>query len=126
MGNPTVTPLVEQWHDGGFLVSQPNGHRHVDQGVLIAGAKVLAGTIVGKITASGKFVTCISTASDGSQVPAGILFGTKDATAADKPCLVVRRDCEVNTSELIWDASFNAGAITTGLATLAGLGIIGR
>lgn len=126
MGNPTYTPLAEQWHDGGFIVSQANGHRALDQAVLAAGAKVYAGTIVGKITASGKFVQCVSSASDGSQVPAGILFGTKDATTADKPCVVVRRDCEVNASELIWDASFNAGAITAGLATLAGLGIIAR
>ncbi len=126
MGNPTVTPIAEQWHDGGFLVSMANGHRTFDQAVLAAGAKVLAGTIVGKITASGKFVQCVSSASDGSQVPAGILYATKDATLADKPCVVVRRDCEVNASELIWDASFNAGAITAGIATLAGLGILAR
>lgn len=47
MGNPTYTPLQESWHDGGFLVSQANGHRHVDQGILQAGAKVFAGTLLG-------------------------------------------------------------------------------
>lgn len=52
MGNPTVTPLVENWHDGGFLVSQANGHRSLDQVTLssVAAAVVLAGTVLGKIT----------------------------------------------------------------------------
>jgi hypothetical protein len=51
MGNPTYTPLQEILHDGGFIVSESNGHRSRDSGTLAAGAKVLAGTLLGLILA---------------------------------------------------------------------------
>ncbi len=75
---------------------------------------------------NGKWITSVSTAVDGSQTPAGILYGTRDATLGDVPCGVVDRDCEVNASELIWDPSYSAGQITAGLATLVNLGIVPR
>jgi hypothetical protein len=51
MGNPTVTPLVEALHDGGFIVSVGNGHQSFDQVTLTGGAKVLAGAVLGVILA---------------------------------------------------------------------------
>jgi len=51
MGNPTYTPLVETLHNGGFIVSESNGHRSRDNGTLLAGAKVLAGTLLGVVLA---------------------------------------------------------------------------
>ncbi|MTK12699.1 MAG: head decoration protein [Clostridiaceae bacterium] len=209
-------PLYEQWHDGGFIVSEDNGHRSRDKITLTGGAKVYAGTVLGKqttgntavatvlgantgngtfgaiavgsgasagayivefdsaanyivsapggqevghgttgsafnagglgftITAgatafaagdsftitvaagSGKYVTSVSTATDGSQVPAAILFGTTDATVADKSAAAITRAAEINASEIIWDPSYSAPQITAGLAVLAGLGIIAR
>lgn len=52
MGQPQTTPLVEQRHSFGFLVSQANGRISIEQGVLTGGAKVLAGTLLGLITAA--------------------------------------------------------------------------
>lgn len=52
MGNPKVTPLVEQLHSFGFLVSQARGRRSFEQGVLTGGKLVLAGTLLGIITAA--------------------------------------------------------------------------
>lgn len=49
MGNPTYTPFQENWHNGGFLVSQANGHQSIEQGVLTGGVKVLAGTVLGSV-----------------------------------------------------------------------------
>lgn len=51
MGNPTVTPLVETLHDGGFIVSMANGHQSIEQITLTGAAKILAGTVLGMITA---------------------------------------------------------------------------
>ena len=51
MGNPTVTPLVETFHDGGFIVSPVAGHYNVDQVSLTGGVKVLAGTVLGAASA---------------------------------------------------------------------------
>lgn len=49
MGNPTYTPFQENWHNGGFLVSQANGHQSIEQGTLTGGVKVLAGTVLGTV-----------------------------------------------------------------------------
>jgi hypothetical protein len=50
MGNPTVPPLYEQWHDGGFIVSEANGHRSRDKIVLTGSKLALAGTVLGAIS----------------------------------------------------------------------------
>ena len=51
MANPTVTPLVEDFHDGGFIVNPATGHYNVDQVVLTGGVKVKAGTVLGTANA---------------------------------------------------------------------------
>ncbi|CAE6811829.1 hypothetical protein R69746_05657 [Paraburkholderia aspalathi] len=43
-------PLFEQWHPGGFLVSQPRGHRHIDRVLISGAAKVYPGTVMGQQT----------------------------------------------------------------------------
>ncbi|WP_081862528.1 head decoration protein [Chromobacterium haemolyticum] len=201
MGNPTVAPLQEWWHNGGFMVSEAPGHQSRDQILLTGGQMVLAGTVLGQISTSnsspaataaagaanvgngtltigtqpqtgftpaGVFTVTLTaptvfsvtgpnnfnnvdqpvgtafdadgmvftvtagskafaagdsfsitvtspgtagqwrplnpTASDGSQVAAGVLFASKDVTAGPKPALGVVRLAEVNGSELIWPA----------------------
>jgi hypothetical protein len=93
MGNPTVTPLVESFHDAGFIVSLSPGHQSIDQGVLTGGAKVLAGTVLGTVTSgvsataaalgtnagNGTFGTITPTAAPGTSIGAyGVVF--TDAT----------------------------------------------
>lgn len=48
MGQPTVTPLVEAFHDGGFIVSVANGHQSFSQKTL-TGVKGLAGMVAGLV-----------------------------------------------------------------------------
>jgi hypothetical protein len=54
MGNPTVTPLSEQWHEGGFMVWEPsNGIVTREQITLLSGAGVCtAGLVLGKAAVS--------------------------------------------------------------------------
>ena len=75
---------------------------------------------------AGNYVTSVSTATDGSETPAAVLYGTTDASAGPVPCTIVRRSCEVNASELIWDTSYSGPQITAGLAILAGRGVVSR
>ena len=77
-------------------------------------------------TGSGKYQPVKSTATDGSQKASAILFGTKDVTTVDKDALVIARQCEVNTSELIFDTSLSSAEITAAIAELADQGIICR
>jgi hypothetical protein len=75
---------------------------------------------------SAKLVPLNPVATDGTQVAAGISFGTYDATAADVPGLAVIRDAEVNGGELIWPAGITATQIATATGQLAAIGIITR
>ncbi len=42
-----------------------------------------SGTILGRITATGKYIQFLDTAVDGSEVPVGVLRSAVDATGAD-------------------------------------------
>jgi hypothetical protein len=75
---------------------------------------------------SGKYTSYLPTAVDGSGVVAGVLYQNTNATSADVKGTVVTRQAEVNASELKWDATVTGGALTTGIAGLAALGIIAR
>lgn len=41
------SPLFEQWHPGGFLVSQARGKRYIDRGLIGGAAKIYPGTVMG-------------------------------------------------------------------------------
>lgn len=216
MGNPTVTPLYEQWHDGGFIVSEASGHISRETVTLTGGVKVLPGTVLGQqtvgttaaaavlgtntgngtfgaitvaagaqagayvvefddathyivsapggqevghgttgaafsggglgftITAggtafvpgdsfavtvaagAGKFAPLNLSATDGTAIAAGVAFAYKDVTSADKQSVVMRRNCELNASELIWPAGASTPQIAAGTAQLAVANIILR
>ncbi|MBU0680112.1 MAG: head decoration protein [Proteobacteria bacterium] len=50
---------------------------------LLTGLLYAEGTVLGKITASGKYTICDKAAVDGSQAPLEILLAATDATLAD-------------------------------------------
>lgn len=53
---------------------------------VLSGAGVVpAGSIMGRVTASGKYVVCLDTAVDGSENGVGVLRNMVDATSADRP-----------------------------------------
>jgi hypothetical protein len=81
---------------------------------------------MGIVTATGKWLVSTAAAADGSQNAAGICFGLVDATLNDAYGALVVRDCEVNTSELVWDASMDSTHQATALAALKVNGVIAR
>jgi len=60
---------------------------------------------------------------DGAQIAAGILFGGTNATAADKACVVLVRDAEVNANELTWPAGITAPQKLLAISQLNARGI---
>lgn len=53
---------------------------------ILSGQGVLSsGTILGRVTASGKYVQCLDTPTDGSENGVGVLRSMVDATSADRP-----------------------------------------
>ncbi len=55
----------------------------VASGANAAGAILPRGTLLGRVTATDKYIACVKTASDGSQVPAAVLAADVDASVAD-------------------------------------------
>ena len=70
-----MTVMHEGRHPGEFVMSEASGQRSRENITIAAGAGVLApGTVLGRVTASGKYVASSNTASDGSQTAAAIAF----------------------------------------------------
>jgi len=112
-----MTTFTETLHAGHFIVSEANGHLSresvtIDTGVLVAG------TVLGRITATGKYVILAPSATDGSQTAAAILFDDADASAADVTAVAIVRLAEVIAAALVWPDGITAAQKSAALATL--------
>ena len=85
------------------------------------------GTVLGKITASGKYVVAKETATDGSKVPAAVVLEDKSIAAATdtKVLVAVRGPMILSKTGIALDATYNTDAKkATALAALEALGIL--
>lgn len=97
---------------------------------------IQVGTVLGKVTASGKFKVSRLGAGDGSEVPSAIYIGTGDALGAPVPTtLPATTDTKVlalarglvivSSAALIFDATINdATKRATAIAALKNVGIL--
>ena len=95
---------------------------------LLAGTAYPVGSVLGKITASGKYKLATSGGSDGAQTSAAVLLYAVDATLGDAIGVVVARGpAIVSRAALAYDGTVDDGSkITTKIGQLAALGIIAR
>lgn len=123
-----MTTLNEGKYTAEFLMSEANGQRSRDTVTVVSGAGVIAaGTVLGMITASGKYTTALLASSDGSEGAAAIALYEVDATSADAKVVIVARDAEVNMNMLTYGADINtAPEKVAANALLAAKGIIVR
>lgn len=118
--------LTESLRAGEFIIAEGNGSISREEVTIASGQNLVAGTVVGKVTASSKFIAYDDDNADGSQTAAGILYEAVDASAGDKKGVIVARHAEVDTSLLTFVGTNDAGDITAGKADLAALQIILR
>jgi hypothetical protein len=120
-----MTTLTEGKHAGEFIGESAMGDAyHNDAGTVITGQNLVSGTVVGIITASGKFTILAPAAGTGEQTAAGIMYDACNATAADKAGVVVRRGpMLVNGNDLTWPGGITGPQKTTAIAQLAAIGI---
>ena len=123
-----MTVLVETRHPGEFILSEANGQRSREAIIIASGAGVIAaGTVLGKITVSGKYIASAVGATDGSEAPAAIAIYGVDATSADITVSAIVRDAEVNGNCLTYHADRDQPAEKVAAnAALATLGVIVR
>ena len=74
------------------LVAANHHHLWTEKGTLTAGQNLKRGALLGKVTAGGKLVQSIATATDGSEKPVGVLMHDMNATADAEVDMYVRGD----------------------------------
>jgi len=92
---------------GEFVVSEANGSLSREQVTVAAAAPAMvAGTLVGIITASGKYAPYSNANADGTQTCVGALYRALADSASDQAGIVITRLAEFQRSELTgWDAA---------------------
>lgn len=120
-----MTTFTEGIHTGEWLISEGNGQISREVGTFTAAlnTKYPSGTVLGKITATGKLVPSLNAASDGSQTAVAILYNEVPAG----PARDVKVTIFVRATEA-FGAMLNGGvALETGVITeLAAVGIVVR
>lgn len=103
-----------------FVLTEASGQRSRENiTVTQSGTEILSGTLLGKITASGKYVPYSNVATDGSEVAAGVLYNYLPVATGDVKAVGFVRDCEVLRGAL-------TGLDTAGEADLVAKGVIVR
>ena len=100
-----------------FLLAEASNLRSRDTvTVAVTGTAIASGTVMGKVTATGKYKPYNNGASDGTEVAAGILYQAIPAQNGDVKAVIFNVDCVVNRKEL-------TGLDAAGEADLKALGI---
>jgi len=125
-----MTTLTETRHTGGFIVWEA-ARDYCREVVTIAtgGANPVLepGTVLGKITASGKYAAHDPAAVDGTETVVAVLWGNADATAADVDAVVLLRGpAIVNNNDLVFAGTPTGPEITAAHVALAAVGILTR
>ena len=121
-----MTVLTEGKRAADFIVSEANGTRSRDVVTIAQGAALEPGTVLGKVTASGKYVALDPAANTGAETAVGLLRARADAAIADVSAVAILRDGEVNGAELVWPAGITPEQKAAAIADLAAHGIIVR
>lgn len=111
--------------DGLYRLGQWDPNQNSEQITLAATAVALpAGTQLGKVTATGKYVPLAPGAADGSQNWAGTLYGARPISTGDQRAVAdVRGPGHVNARLLTYINAVNAGQKATVEAAMSAAGI---
>lgn len=92
----------EMWEDVGYCRNVVT----VNEG---AAKSYVVGTVLGKVTASGKYKIAVETATDGSKVGAAIVIANASISASTDTSIVVlvNGPASVSKSALVIDASYD-------------------
>ncbi|MEG3637654.1 head decoration protein [Magnetococcus sp. PR-3] len=118
--------MNETNHAGEFVVSEGNGSISRETVTILNGRTLVPGTVLGKITSSGKYREIDPAATSGAEVAVAILYDHVDASAGDAGGVVIHRLAEANAGRLVFDAAVTDAQKTTALGQLADQNIIAR
>lgn len=84
---------------------------------IASGQNLAAGTVLGQVTADGKFIESDSGAVDGSEAPRAVLLEACDATGGDKSALIALAG-DFNASRLTFGGAHTAASARVNLAAV--------
>lgn len=98
-----------------------------EQVTIAAGQNLELGSVVGRVTATGKIERLDPAATDGTEIPAGILLGAIDATLIERDDgLLLARHGIVASHAVTWPAGITAPEKAAAIAVLEVRGILIR
>jgi hypothetical protein len=120
--------LTEQPSMGDVLKYEVNPNYTRETVTVLAGMPYPVGSVLGQITASGKYKLATSGGTDGAQTATAVLLYAVDATLADATGIVVARGPSiVSRAGLAYDATVDDSTkISAKIAQLAAVNIIAR
>ena len=122
-------PTLTQGPSQGDVVKFQFDPNYTNEAItLLLGTNYKAGSVLGKITASGKYKLAVVGAVDGSAVAVAVLLNPSDATLADATGIILARGpAVVSKAALVFDVSVNTVPLTaTKWAELTTVGIVPR
>lgn len=122
---PTV--FTESMNLGDLLKYEAPNLYSRDRVTVAAGQNLPLGAVVGVVTATGKVKQIDPSATDGSQVAAGVLMQACDAALAERTDgLIVARHAIVSDHALQWPTGITTGEQQAAVAQLKSLGVLVR
>lgn len=98
-----------------------------DQVTVVNGQNLKLGAVIGRVSATQKVKALDPSATDGSEVAAGVVLQSIDASSAEKTNgLIVSRQAIVADHALIWPASITTEEKTAAIAQLEAIGVLVR
>lgn len=121
-----MTTRTEQNTIGDVILWEEDGHYSREVVTIASGADLKIGSVLGKITANGKYALSAPGASDGSEDPVAILITDADAASADVTnAIVIVREARAIRAGLIFHSTIdNETKRNTAVAALKALGVI--
>ena len=121
-----MTTLTETTHAGGFLVWEAF-RDYTRETITVATGTLEPGTVLGRITASGKYAAHDPAAVDGTETAGAVLWGKADASGGETLAVaVVRGPAIVNRHDLVFAGTPSEAEIAAAHAALLGAGILVR
>lgn len=106
-----MQPAIEGPRDLAFILSELGRTLSRDVVTIAAGSGVVEpGTVLAKLSASGKYVPSAAGGADGSETAIAVLGYRVDATSVDVEAVVIANDAEVKAPALIFHPSVDDAA----------------
>lgn len=114
-----ATTVLEQPWPAEFVRAEAPGTLSRENVILVPSAGLKAGTVLGKITLSGKYTEYNNAATTGAEIARAILLTEVLGSASDQMIAVIDALAEVESKLLVWGAGQSEADKTAGLADLA-------